>query len=40
VASDMEKCIYWLERAVERGYAPAMNELALLLLEEVRLFRI
>ncbi|KAG5180249.1 hypothetical protein JKP88DRAFT_279665 [Tribonema minus] len=34
VTADAERCTHWLERAVERGYAPAMNELALLLLEE------
>ena len=35
VTADAEKCKEWLEKAVSRGYAVAMNELALMLLLEV-----
>lgn len=32
VEADAERCELWLERAVEKGYAPAMNDLAATLL--------
>lgn len=34
---DVEKCKLWLERAVEKGYAPAMNDLGVILLGEADL---
>lgn len=32
--ADREKCHFWLEKAVDKGYAPAMNDLAVVLLGE------
>lgn len=32
--ADADQCQLWLERAVDKGYAPAMNELAVALLGE------
>lgn len=34
VETDTETCQLWLERAVDKGYAPAMNDLAVMLLCE------
>ncbi|CAM9328628.1 unnamed protein product [Ectocarpus sp. 12 AP-2014] len=34
VDADAEQCQRWLERAVDKGYAPAMNDLATTLLEQ------
>lgn len=34
VDADAEQCQMWLERAVDKGYAPAMNDLAATLLEQ------
>ncbi|CAN0563899.1 unnamed protein product, partial [Ectocarpus sp. 12 AP-2014] len=34
VDADAELCQRWLERAVDKGYAPAMNDLATTLLEQ------
>lgn len=34
VQADAERCQMWLERAVDKGYAPAMNDLAVILLGE------
>lgn len=38
VEANEEKCQQWLERAVEKGYAPAMNDLAVILLGEADRF--
>lgn len=35
VEVDPEKCQLWLERAVDEGYTPAKNDLAVLLLVQV-----
>lgn len=37
VEADAEQCQLWLERAVDEGYAPAINDLAVILLAEVML---
>lgn len=34
VQDDAERCQMWLERAIDKGYAPAMNDLAVILLGE------
>lgn len=34
VEADKEKCRFWLERAVDKGYIPAMNDMAIVLLGE------
>ncbi|CAN0461240.1 unnamed protein product, partial [Hapterophycus canaliculatus] len=34
VEADAERCQLWLERAADKGYAPAMNDLAATLLGE------
>lgn len=34
VGADKEKCCFWLETAVDKGYIPAMNDLAIVLLGE------